>query len=154
MKYCRKCGAELYDDAQFCSSCGEKVEVKNEIVKSEEVEVVYNDVRERSIVTAIILTILTCGLYSIYWMIKVNDDALKVANEKGTGGVEVVLFTILTCGIYGFFWAYKMGSCTDKIKGSNNGVLGVLYIILHFFGLSIVYMALTQYEINNKVRRF
>lgn len=30
MKYCRKCGCELRDDAAFCDKCGEKVETVDE----------------------------------------------------------------------------------------------------------------------------
>ena len=36
MKYCEKCGAEMNDDALFCSKCGAKVEVKQEEKPAEE----------------------------------------------------------------------------------------------------------------------
>lgn len=151
MKYCKKCGAALNDDAEFCTSCGEKVEVETQVVGSEVARVKNTFIKSRNIALAIILTIITCGLYGIYWQVKVNDEALELSGEKGPNGVVVILLTIITCGIYSYFWAYKMGVCTDKMKGVQNGNTGILYIILAFVGLSIVNMALTQDAINNNV---
>ena len=36
MKYCRKCGAPLLDDALFCGECGAKVETTDRNVINEE----------------------------------------------------------------------------------------------------------------------
>ena len=152
MKYCRHCGSSMNDDASFCPNCGEAVNGDVTQVRDQQTAVVnYSRIKERGLALAIVLTILTCGLYGIYWQVKVNDEALELADEKGPSGIAVILLTILTCGIYGFFWMYKMGVCTDKMKNSPNGNTGILYIILTLFGLNIVGMALTQDAINNKV---
>ena len=56
------------------------------------------------IVLCIIFSIITCGIYGIYWMIKMNDEVNALAGEPGatTGGM-VFLFTLITCGIYGWY---------------------------------------------------
>jgi len=152
VKYCEKCGSPINDNSIFCSNCGEKVSDGN-IEKYVDIETDdITNIKERSIALAIIFTILTCGIYSIYWMIKINDDSLKLAKEEGPSGGVVFLLTLITCGIYGYFWAYKMGKCVDKIKSNQSNVTGVLYVILVLFGLNIVNYALSQDAINNKIR--
>jgi len=150
MKYCRSCGASMNDDASFCPNCGEGVNGEAVQVKNEQFTN-YSEIKERNLALAIILTIITCGLYGIYWQVKVNDEALELSDEKGPSGIVVILLSILTCSIYSLFWAYKMGVCTDKMKNTPNGNTGLLYIILTLFGFGIVNMALTQDAINNKV---
>lgn len=107
-------------------------------------------VREKNIAVCIILTIITCGLYGIYWFVCITDDTNAIAGEVGTSGVMAFILTVITCGIYGFYWAFKCGEKIDKAHNnrgevSSNG--GVLYLILFLFGGVIAY-ALIQNEIN------
>lgn len=107
-------------------------------------------VQERNIALCIIFSMITCGIYSLYWFVCMTDDTNAVANEEGTSGVLALVLTIVTCGIYGLYWAYKRGELLDKAKmnrglPASNG--GVLYLILYIFGGVIVY-ALIQNELN------
>ncbi len=110
-------------------------------------------VEKRSIAVAIILTVITCGIYGIYWFICLTNEANILANrkEETSGGVAFVL-NLITCGIYGLYWAYKMGEKIDAAKAergiSNSSSMGIVYLILCFFGLGIVAYALMQDEIN------
>jgi len=104
---------------------------------------------QRNIALCIVFSLITCGIYAIYWMIVLNDDINSLSGhiEDPSGGM-VFLFTLLTCGIYGIFWAYKMGNKVDEIRGFQNGNTGILYIILSFIGLGLVSYALMQDTIN------
>ena len=94
----------------------------------------------------IIFTLITCGIYGIYWMIKLNDEVNIVSGEpQATSGGIVFLLTIVTCGIYGLYWLYKMGC--DRIKGVN-GSSGILYLILGLVGFSIISYCLIQDTLN------
>lgn len=105
----------------------------------------------RSIPLCILFTLITCGIYGIYWMIKMNDEINLLAGEpNATSGVMVFLFSIITCGIYSFYWLYKMGERCDRIKRVN-GNSGILYLVLALFGLSIVSYCLMQDTINKTV---
>lgn len=110
---------------------------------------------QRSIVVCILLTIVTCGIYSIYWMIKLNDELNATAGKpEATSGGLVFLFTLITCGIYGYYWYYKMGENVDAIKTSkglmsNNS--GIIYLVLGLLGLGIVNYCLMQDTLNKSV---
>ncbi|HIW83418.1 MAG TPA: DUF4234 domain-containing protein [Candidatus Dorea gallistercoris] len=107
----------------------------------------------RSIPLAIIFSIITCGIYGLYWLVKLNDEVNQLSGEyQATSGGMVLVFTIITCGIYGWYWLYKMGERCDRIKGMN-GSSGILYLVLGIFGLSIISYCLIQDTINKTVER-
>lgn len=108
---------------------------------------------KRNIAVCIILTMVTCGFYSLYWFVCLTNDTNTMADEYDTFGGTALLLTIVTCGIYGFFWAYKRGEKIDTAKvkrGLPAGNGGVLYLLLYFFGAIISY-ALIQNELNQLV---
>ena len=111
-------------------------------------EIIYTDVAPRSIPIAIILSFVTCGIYMLYWIYRLNDEINELAqDETAPGGGLVIILTVLTCGIYGLYWYYRMGEKCDYIAQthtSNN----VLYLVLGIFGLGIVSIALMQDTVN------
>ena len=110
-----------------------------------------NNIQERSIPLYIVLTIVTCGIFGLYWLVVIANDMNNLANDgDNTDGVIVLLLTIITCGIYGFYWAYKQGQRIDTMNGVQGGSTGILYLILNVIGLSIVTYALIQSELNKK----
>lgn len=108
-------------------------------------------IKERDIAVCVILTIVTCGIYGIYWFICLNNDVNTVSNTFGTSGGVAFLLSIITCNIYGVYWAYKQGEKIDaakKNRGLAYGNNGVLYLILWLFSFGIVACALMQNELN------
>ncbi len=106
-------------------------------------------IRRRSIALAVIFTIITFGIYGIYWMIRINDEVNQLANEpEATSGGLVFLFSLITFGIYSFYWLYKMGERCDAIRGEWNGSRSILYLVLGLVGFSIISYALIQDTIN------
>lgn len=108
-------------------------------------------IKEKNIVVAIILSIVTCGIYAIIWFINLTDDVNNLSGSNDTSGAMAFLLTLVTCGIYGLFWAYKLGEKVDKIKTNNGEAAGnsaVLYLVLMILGLGIVNYCLAQSEIN------
>ena len=113
-------------------------------------------IKERNIVVCILLTIITCGIYGIYWFVTLTDDASRVNNDPDFTGVKSFIFTLITCGIYGIYWNYKIGKemyeANQKvgIQASDNSVI---YLILSIFGLSIVTYCLVQNDLNTLSRQ-
>jgi hypothetical protein len=155
-QYCDVCGTKTSQGAAFCGNCGASLKkeqtygepVKGTIVSDE----AARTIQPRNIVTAIIFSILTCGIYSIYWFIVLTDDLNRLTNEENdmSGGLSFIL-NMVTCGIYGYFWAYKMGQKVDKLNNNSSGYSGIVYILLIVFGLQIVSFALMQDTINKTV---
>ncbi len=108
-------------------------------------------IQQRSVGVCIVLTIITCGIYGLYWFVCLTEDANTASRTFGTSGGMALLFTILSCGIYGLYWAYKQGEKIDFAK-QERGIMssnsGILYLILSVIGLGIVAYALMQNELN------
>lgn len=101
---------------------------------------------KRSIATCIILSFLTCGIYEIYWIVKMGKEAVSVKDENDDGLLEVLLMIFLPCA--GLYLAEKKlydGASAKGIKLSDNAVL---YLVLGLFGLAIVGFALLQNDLN------
>ncbi len=108
--------------------------------------------QKRSIPVCILLSIVTCGIYGLYWMVKVTDELNYVTGDRSAAsGGMALLFTIITCGIYGLYWAWKCGEKVNGLRagrGTPDGFLHVAFLVLNLFGLEIVTLALIQDELN------
>lgn len=107
--------------------------------------------KERNIVTCVILSLVTCGIYGIIWFMRLTDDAARANNDVNFSGGKAFLLTLVTCGIYSFYWYYKMGKELYNAKVSRNMTASdqsVLYLILGLLGLGIVNYCLMQNELN------
>lgn len=147
MKYCPKCGQELNGNEEVCSACG--ASLKTEVKESG--NVANPLIAERNIVLAIVLSLITCGIYGIYWFIVMTDESNKLSDEPTASGGLAFVYSLITCGIYTFYWNYKMGEKMYKAGKKYNKDIsdnGVLYLILAIFGLSIVNYCLIQSDLN------
>ena len=110
--------------------------------------------KKRDIAISIILTIITFGIYGLYWCACVNDELKHEAKEDNfTSGGLVVLLSIVTCGIYSYFWAFKMGEFVDKVNNKEGNNTNILYLILSLIGMDIVIYALVQNELNKRLEK-
>lgn len=66
-------------------------------------------IQKRSIGMCIVLSIITCGIYALYWFVVLTDDTNRMLDDaqNETSGGMALLFTIITCNIYGLYWMYK-----------------------------------------------
>lgn len=109
-------------------------------------------IKQRSIIMAILLTIITCGIYGIYWFVVMTDDVATISHDESLSGVKSLVFAIITCGIYYYYWNYKMGQRLAEAKYQREAYSddkGVLFLILAIFGFSIVNYCLIQDELNH-----
>ena len=110
-------------------------------------------VKNRNIARCVVLSIITCGIYGIDWLVCLVDDLHVASGRTGdTSGGMVFLLSLITCGIYGIYWMYKAGEKVAYIKQRNTGEVdsssSVLYLILGIIGFGIVAYALIQSELN------
>lgn len=147
--FCPNCGNSVAQEAVICVNCGISLQKTSSRVNPD----AARTVQKRDLVKAIILTIVTCGIYGIYWFISLTNEMNRLTgNEGDTTGGTAFLLTLITCGIYGIYWSYKMGEKRDAMEGVNNSS-AILYLVLSLLGFGIVVYALLQDSINKTLDR-
>ena len=107
-------------------------------------------INKRSIGICILLPIITCGIYGIYWMYLLvkNTRSIQKNTDKCTGEMLCLIFV----PFYSLYWWYTRG---EKVRQGfaehdyNATGGGVVYLVLAIFGLSIVSMAIMQSDFNS-----
>ena len=132
--YCPSCGAKVDEGSRVCSACGCFVDQgptppQASPVMLEDAPVASGEIREvpaashgvpqvhvnasRSLLTWIVLTFLTCGIYSWYFIYTLANDMNRICqgdNEETPGLLVFILLSIVTCGFYSYWWYYKIGN--------------------------------------------
>ena len=81
-------------------------------------------IRQRSLLTLILLSIVTCGIYGIYFWYMYVEDVNTVCAGDGDNTpnyIVVVLLSIITFGIYGVWFYYRLGNRLQN-NGSRYGL--------------------------------
>lgn len=138
--FCKQCGAPLEDGMKFCNKCGAPVNDLGQQVKDaasgafskaeSEFKSAFDEINrsvqgqpayvpgqklkdDRGLLSLILLSYITCGIYSYYFLYKMAAD-VNVACEgdgKQTAGLaKFIILSILTCGIYAWIWYYNLGN--------------------------------------------
>lgn len=97
---------------------------------------------DRNIVVYILLTIITCGIYGLFflhsWIQDVNT-ACQGDGDDTPGLLMFYLLTIVTCGIYSYVWYYKLANRLANnasrygLRFSDSGGSILLWMILGSF---------------------
>ena len=167
MKICPTCGAQLPDTSNFCPNCGFRFENDSQKGYQQGYQEGYQpgyqqwnggparpvSFGQRNIALAIVLSIITLGIYGIIWFVNMVNELNEASeNESAPSGGVVFLLTLITCGIYQLYWFYKAGEAMNsaKVRRSlpSDSNAGVIYLVLGFVGLGIVSYALIQNDLN------
>ena len=105
-----------------------------------------------NIAVAIILTIITCGLYGLYWQYRQMAALNQFFGREEYNFGMWLLLSIITCGIFAMYYEYKMADGINEIKEFRgrrvDGNLPLICLLLTIFGLGLVSLAIQQNEIN------
>jgi hypothetical protein len=105
------------------------------------------------LLTGILLSIITCGIYALYWQHKQMETLNAWQEEETYSFWQYLIFGIITCGIYALYTEYKMSETIIRIQEREgwpvNRSLPILCLILSLFVSPIGSMALQQAEINS-----
>ena len=105
-------------------------------------------IKNRNIVTCIILTVITCGIYGIYWGIMMVREAISVKDPADSGVLEIVLMFVPYVSCLSFFLAEKKLSEGCAAKGITHSDRSIIYLILGLVGLGIVNFCMMQSDLN------
>lgn len=115
----------------------------------------WNQLREeKSVATCVILSIVTCGIYTWFWMYSLIKK-MKTLCGEGDDMIGEYLLLILV-PYYNIYWVYNRGKKIAEaaarygIQVTDNSVL---YLILNICGFQIVSYAMLQNEMNNIGKR-
>lgn len=68
---------------------------------------------DRGVIGWLLLSIVTCGIYSYYFLYCLARDINVMCQDDGDstpGLAEFILLSFVTCGFYGLYWYYKIGN--------------------------------------------
>ena len=106
----------------------------------------------RSILAGVILTIITCGIYGLYWQYKQMDTLNVWLGRNDYSFWLWLILSFLTCGIFGIYYEYKMACGINEIQNNNDILhdhnLPIICVLLSIFGVGIASLAIQQYQIN------
>lgn len=139
--FCTKCGKQIPDGTKFCPSCGAPCSAEKTVsdaardmfnATEQELGSAINEVHQsfnggrptppyggerlkddRGLVSYILLSIITCGIYGYYFIYKMAHDvniACEGDGDNTSGLVAFIILSFITCGIYAWYWYYKLGN--------------------------------------------
>jgi len=111
---------------------------------------------ERNIAVYIVLSIVTCGLFAIYWFVVLADDIAILRGQDQPKGIVDLLLGFITCGIYFIYCMYQYPRYLVEIqhkKGQLINDISVITVVLSIFGLGIVSYAMIQNEVNKLIQQ-
>lgn len=133
--FCPNCRSPLSDYAKFCPVCGSPIGAASAAPQPKPqpqqcanqqqytgqyaqqpagAPMGYGPVKsDRSVIGWLLLSIVTCGIYSYYFLYCLARDINTMCQEDGdfTPGVaEFIVLSFVTCGFYALYWYYKIGN--------------------------------------------
>jgi drug/metabolite transporter (DMT)-like permease len=81
-------------------------------------------IKKRSFGMYLLLTIITCGIYGIYFWYQYTEDFNRICEGEGKASpnyIIVILLSMITCGIYAYVWYYSLQDRMQRV-GNKNGV--------------------------------
>ncbi len=108
--------------------------------------------QEVSIALYLVVTLLTCGLFNLYWNYRQMFVCNELLERDEFSWPLWLLLSIVTCGIYHLFYQFKMGAAINEIQ-DRRGVpvtrdLPVISVVAAILGFGVVADCIHQHELN------
>ena len=95
-------------------------------------------IQQRNFVTFILLSLVTCGIYTFYFIYTTTRDINTMVGNDGrnTEPTTAILLCIVTCGFYTYYWYYDQGNRIKALADRNgipcneNGTSYLMWILL------------------------
>ena len=107
-------------------------------------------INKRSIVVCILLSIITFGIYGIYWLYLLVKNTRSI--QKNTTSCTGEMLCLIFVPFYSLYWWYTRVEKVKQEFSQHNYAStgnGIVYLIFAIFGFSIVSMAIMQSDFNS-----
>ena len=121
--FCKNCGNPITEADRFCPKCGATNQPQSGFQPPQAPQPPYSGggygpgnipvKTDRSLLMYILLSFITCGIYSWYFIYSMAKDVNIMCKEDGerTGGLlAFILLSIITCGIYALYWEFCLAN--------------------------------------------
>lgn len=164
--FCTKCGAEVSEGSKFCTSCGNQISSQQPIagtpqtVRSPETGI-GRAVKQKNLFLCFFFTIITFGIYGVYWFIRMAGDIAKLRGQGSPNGFVDWFLGFPTIGLWWFVSFYRYGAFMDeiyinrgkgRIGGGAFGAYGVFCVWAFAMTLGLVPMLSIQSHLNELAR--
>lgn len=125
--FCKNCGNNINEDAIFCNKCGKSIDQNNLSDNQEKIEFFSIPIGR-----LILFSILTFGIYEIYWFYK-NWEAIKKYDNQKISPLGRAIFAVFYC--YSLFKKVLESSKNRGYDGKYSpGILATAYILILISG--------------------
>jgi hypothetical protein len=182
MIYCTKCGQANEDAARACINCGARFGGQSGAVPFTTVDPagsagaqqagrlwttplseepaymqpqtggIITPGEKRDPVTVLILSILTCGLYAVYWVYATSSEIKRATGREDIHPALDAILSLVTCYIWLIYLAYKYPQLILDLQeraGRPRNDISIISLILAVVVLFPVSMFMIQGELNN-----
>ncbi len=105
------------------------------------------DVIKKNIALSIALSVITLGVYTVFWVKAVTEDVAKLEGTEVNSSLEATMFFIVP--LYAVYWLYEKGKKMAKL--ADDADMSVIYAVQGFFMLCFFALALIQNQIHKAV---
>lgn len=108
----------------------------------------------KSLFTVAILSLITCGIYTAYWIYASSKDINEYMEKEYLNPSLSVILTIVTCGLFTVYWFYKYGTIvfndmSQKAELDSYGENAVVLAVFLFVPFGYIYsMVVLQSKLN------
>ncbi len=106
---------------------------------------------KRDPLMVLILGLLTCGIYAVYWVYKTSSEIRDALGRADVNPVLDTVLTILTCFIWLIYLSYKYPQLLLQLQeraGQPRNDISLVSLILAIVGLTPISLYMIQSELN------
>jgi hypothetical protein len=108
-------------------------------------------ITERGIAKELVLTMVTCGLYGMYWFYVTDDELARASGDPEISATKDLLLTFVTCGVWAIYCYYRNAKKCHELStryGLNRQDQSTTVVLTMALGVGFIGWYLLQVEYN------
>lgn len=92
----------------------------------------------RNPVTVLVLTMVSCGLYGLYWMSLAVAEINTALGEERFNFMKEIGLSIVTCGLWAYYFLWRLAEATVEVQqkaGVEPAMDAPILFVTNLFGL-------------------